>query len=205
MARRSAFFRSIAILSTIFMVASCDRATDRESPLAPPSAPQAVPQQGLIGDVVAPLAELLKPPPPGPFTLITEEPLLGDLSLSKLLGIGGGTITVAGITLDVPAGAVSVPTLFTVLALPTPVIDVSLTALVPQLLSGLNITTFKKPVTITMSYARATNVSDASKLVIVYYNYYSNKLEALPSTVDLEKKTVSAQTTHFSKYGMASN
>jgi hypothetical protein len=112
---------------------------------------------------------------------------------------------VAGITLTVPAGAVTVPTLFTVLALPTPVIDASLTALVPQLLSGLNVTTFKKPVTITMSYSRATNVVDANRLVIVYYNYESNRLEALPSTVDLVNKTVSAQTTHFSKYGMASN
>ena len=202
MARRSAFFRSIAIISTIFMVASCDQAADRESPLAPPSAE---PQAGLIGNVVAPLAELLKPPPPGPFTLITEEPLLGDLSLSRLLSVNGGTISVAGITLDVPAGAVSVPTLFTVLALPTSVVDVSLTALVPQLLSSLNVTMFKKPVTITMSYARATNVTDARKLVIVYYNYDQNRLEALPSTVDLDRKTVSAKTTHFSKYGMASN
>ncbi len=203
MARRSAFFRSVAMLAAVFVVASCDHTADRESPLAPvtPVAPQA----GVIGDIVS---DLLLPPPPGPFTLITEAPRSGTLLLTKLLGVGGGTISVAGVTLDVPSGAVTGPTLFTVFALPTPVIDASLTAVVPQWLGrvlDIGALGFNKPVTVTMSYAHANNVVDPSKLVIVYYNYDENKLEALPSTVDTVRKTVSAQTRHFSKYGMASN
>jgi hypothetical protein len=206
MARRSAFFRSIAVVAALFVAASCDQRPG-ESPLAPPSS-EAVPQSGLVGDLLSPVTDLLRPPPPGPFTLITEEPRVGDLDLTKLITVSGGVVSVAGITVDVPAGAVTVPTLFTVVALPTAVIDADLTALVPQLFGRvLNIGElgFRKPVTITMSYARATNVVDPSKLVIVYYNYEQNKLEALPSTVDTVRKTVSAQTDHFSKYGMASN
>ena len=207
MARRSAFFRSIAVVAALFVVASCDQARPgNESPLAPST--ETVPQSGLVGDLLSPVTDLLRPPPPGPFTLITEEPRIGDLDLTKLITVSGGVVSVAGITIDVPAGAVTAPTLFTVLALPTPTIDASLTALVPQLFGRvLNIGEigFRKPVTITMSYARATNVVDPSKLVIVYYNYDENKLEALPSTVDTVRKTVSAQTDHFSKYGMASN
>jgi hypothetical protein len=203
MARRGAFLRSVAMLAAVFVVASCDHTADRESPLAPvtPAAPQA----GVVGDL---LSDILRPPPPGPFTLITETPHSGPFQLTRLLNISGGTISVAGITVDVPAGAVTVPTLFTVFALPTPVIDASLTAVIPQWLGrvlDIGERGFNKPVTITMSYAQATNVVDPSKLVIVYYNYDENRLEALPSTVDTVRKTVSARTRHFSKYGMASN
>jgi hypothetical protein len=198
MARRSAFFRSVAMIAATFILASCgDSSQPDESPLAPPQA-----------DLVSDALNLLAPPPASSYKLITEPALLGDLDISKLIGLTGGTISIQGITLTVPSGALSTPTLFTVLALPTNVVDGSFTAIVSNLLGlvtdvgGIG---FKKPVTITMSYARATNVKDPSRLFIVYYDYANNRLVKLPSTVNTKTKTVSAQTDHFSKYGMAEN
>ena len=198
MARRSAFIRSIVAIAATLILASCadSAGPENESPVQP--------QAGLISDALT----LLKAPPPSEYTLITEPTLLGDLDLSKLIGLNGGSISVAGITLTVPKGAVTVPTLFTVAALPTSVIDASLTATTTNLLglvTDVGSIGFKKPVTITMSYARATNVKDPSKLFLVYYDYANNKLVKLPSVVDTKSKTVSAQVDHFSKYGMAEN
>ncbi len=201
MARRGAFLRSLAIFAVTFVLASCDSPQPGDSPLAP-SAVQ--PQAGLISDALT----LLKAPPASSYKLITEPALLGDLDLSKLIGINGGTISIAGITLTVPKGAITIPTLFTVAALPTGVIDASLTATTTNLLgllTDVGSIGFKKPVTITMSYARATNVKDPSKLFLVYYDYSKNKLVPLKSTVDTRNRTVSAQVDHFSKYGMAEN
>jgi hypothetical protein len=56
-----------------------------------------------------------------------------------------------------------------------------------------------------MSYARATNIKNPSRLVIVYYDYRLNKLVPLKTTVNTSTKTISAQVDHFSKYGMAEN
>jgi hypothetical protein len=121
MARRSAFLRSIAAFAMVFVLASCDNSKpEGDSPVGPSATPQA----GLITDALT----LLAPPPPGPYKLVTEPTLLGSLDLSKLISLSGGTISVQGITLTVPSGALSVPTLFTVAALPTAVVDVSLTA-----------------------------------------------------------------------------
>ena len=200
MARRSAFIRSVVAIAATLILASCADSAGPESESVSPVQPQA----GLISDAL----NLLKAPPPSEYTLITEPTLLGDLDLSKLIGLNGGTITVAGITLTVPKGAITVPTLFTVAALPTSVIDASLTATTTNLLglvTDVGSIGFKKPVTITMSYARATNVKDPSKLFLVYYDYANNKLVKLPSVVDTRNKTVSAQVDHFSKYGMAEN
>ena len=200
MARRSAFIRSVVAIAATLMLASC---ADSAGP-QPESVTPVQPQAGLISDAL----NLLKAPPPSEYKLITEPTLLGDLNLSKLIGLNGGTISVAGITLTVPKGAITVPTLFTVAALPTSVIDASLTATTTNLLglvTDVGSIGFKKPVTITMSYARATNVKDPSKLFLVYYDYANNKLVKLPSVVDTKNKTVSAQVDHFSKYGMAEN
>jgi hypothetical protein len=63
--------------------------------------------------------------------------------------------------------------------------------------------TFKKPVTLTLSYARTPDNVDPSHLTIVYIN--GTQMVGQASTVNTTNKTVTATLYHFSKYAMASN
>ena len=191
--RWSVGLRRLGLVALLALATGCENrtATAPDTPVAP--------QSGL-------LESLLGSSTMSPFTLITEPTLPPiDLRVSQLIGVNGGTLTLLGHTLTVPAGAVSVPTLFTMVALPTPEIDVELSATVTDLLGRvLNLDTgFNKPVTLSLSYARANNVTDPARLFIVYFN--GTQLEQLPSTVDTRNKLVSTRLEHFSKYGMASN
>jgi len=195
-ARWSARLRSFTVLAAVVVFGtSCDAGQKgpAETPFSPPSA-----------DLLS--LDPLFQADNYTFTLITERldfPLSG-FKVSKVIGLGGGSITLLGHTLTVPAGAVTVPTLFLMVALPTPVVDVELTATVTDLLGRvLNVGSkgFRKPVTLTLTYDRATNVTDPSKLFIVYLN--GSESESLPSTVNQANKTVTAQLQHFSAYAMA--
>ncbi len=214
MARRSAIFRSFAVIATTFLVASCDQARDSESPLAP-----ATPSfsQGSSGGNSGPgsgnsgpgsgLQDLLGANKTKEVKLITEAWAPVEQKLSKLIGMSGGTISLLGHTLTVEPGTVTIPTLFTLTALPTPEIDVLVTATVTDVLGGVldvGELGFKRPVTLTLTYYRAYNVDDPKRLVLVYFNP-NGKLEVLDSNVDYKRYTVSAKLKHFSKYGMASN
>lgn len=128
-----------------------------------------------------------------------------DLSTSSIIGVSGGQISLLGHTLQVPAGAVTVPTIFTMTVLTNGYIEVELTAMVSSLLGTVSVGEkgFKKPVTLTLTYARSPDKLDPSKLLIVYVN--GSKLEPLPSSVNTVTKTVSAQLSHFSKYAMATD
>jgi len=145
------------------------------------------------------------------YTLV-REPLLSPvsqiLSTSGLIGINGGSITLLGHTLTVPSGAVTQPTLFVLSILPTGYVEVELEASVSSLLGTvLNVggQGFLKPVPVTLTYSRATNVSDPRKLKIVHLKGLLGYKEmvVLPTRVDLEKKTVTADLEHFSRYAIA--
>ena len=128
-------------------------------------------------------------------------------TLSKLIGIDGGVLALLDHVLTVPAGAVTEPTIFSMTVLQNGYVEVELTAVPKSLLSSLFFwrkieeVKFAKPVELTLSYARATNVEDPSRLRIMRVNPDGNH-EILPSTIDLEKKTVSAELDHFSRYCM---
>lgn len=128
-----------------------------------------------------------------------------DLSLSSIIGTGGGQISLLGHSLQVPAGAVAVPTIFTMTVLTNGYVEVDLTAVVSSLLGSVDVGEkgFNKPVTLTLTYARSPDTLDPSKLLIVYVD--GKKLEPLASTVNRATKTVSAQLSHFSKYAMATD
>jgi hypothetical protein len=143
------------------------------------------------------------------YTLV-KAPLisLSEVSISGLIGVQGGQITLLGHTLTVPAGAVDQPTLFALTVLPTGYIEVDLEASLRSLLGGLldvGGDGFLKPVPVTLSYAAGTNVSDPRRLVILRVNSllgYS-KYEVMPSRVNLTGKTVSTELDHFSRYVIA--
>jgi hypothetical protein len=136
--------------------------------------------------------------------------LLPGVSLSSVIGIQGGKISLAGHVLTIPAGAVTIPTLFTMTVPLNGYVEVELLATVSTVLGtviDVGAQGFKKPVTLSLTYARAMpNVDNPSKLFIAYMkNGDYIELQKLPSWTDRNQKLVSAELDHFSKYCMASD
>lgn len=128
------------------------------------------------------------------------------LKISGLVGLGGGTLEILGHRLEVPVGAVLEPTLFTVAVLPTGSVEVYLTATRTDLLRRLlNVggSGFRKPVRVTLSYSRSTNVPDPSALVILRMRGPGGVPQPMPSQVDPVRRTVTADLDHFSPYSIA--
>ncbi len=69
---------------------------------------------------------------------------------------------------------------------------------------GTAVTTFAAPLTITFSYSSTISDADASRLQIEYYDTSTNSWTPLPGpdTLDTTQHTVSAQTDHFTLYGL---
>ena len=177
------------------LIAGCDPGNSRS--LQSPTEPQEL-LGGLLGGNRVSGYTLVKAP------LLS----LGDLSLSNLIGINGGEISLLGHTLVVPVGAVTKPTLFLMTVLPTGYVEVDLTASVTGLLGSLldvGSKGFLKPVPVTLSYAAGTNVTDPSRLTILRvtsllgYKRYA----VMPTVIDYEAKTVTAELDHFSRYVIA--
>jgi len=143
----------------------------------------------------------------GQYTLVESTLLSGLPRTSALIGSTGGVLSLLGHTLSVPSGAVAQPTLFTMTALPTGRIEVELLALRISLL-GQSIDVGSggfqdgKTVRLTLSYAAATNVTDPSRLVVLYVRD-DGAVEELPTTVDTVARTASVELEHFSRYCMA--
>lgn len=130
-----------------------------------------------------------------------------EATLALLLGSDGGVLSLLNHVLTVPAGAVGEPTLFSMTVLQDGYVEVELTATPKSLLRRLLFwrkveeVNFRVPVELSLSYANATNVTDPSRLKIMRVNP-NGRHEILPSTVDLESKTVTADLDHFSRYCM---
>ena len=141
---------------------------------------------------------------------LIQEPNLAseDKRVSLTIDHNGGSLEIHGHRLTVPAGAVSVPTVFTMLRLPNGVVMVHLFAVQPGLLGEtLNIGAlgFSTPVTVSLTYARATNVRNPQDLVILRMNPKGTGYphEVMPVVVDERTQTVQAELDHFSSYSMA--
>lgn len=206
--------RLAAMMMLAFVVASCEHATT-PTDVGPSSEQFSGEPQQLLG-----LDALLS----GSTTVtaidqfgtvrtyeLLREPLLSldlsRLSISELIGINGGSITLLGHRIVVPAGAVDLPTLFTLTALPNGYVQVDISALAPGM-SGLFNTGeegFNRPVRLDMTYERATNVKRESRLVILRLNAGGMDAvhEALPTTVDTSRDRATVWLEHFSGYIMA--
>jgi len=198
MYRRTMKFPFILALVFGLFLTACDGADRVAAPTEEPQVEQAAVVTGPNGET---------------YTLIRSKPLLGllplQLQVSDLISLNGGSISLLGHTLTVPSGAVTSPTLFTMLLGLNGYVEVHLEALTPTLFGLLNIggNGFRRPVRVTISYANAVGVTDPSKLVIVHlpglWGY--NRAEPVPTTVDPVRKTVTAELDHFSRYALASN
>ena len=109
---RSSIRRIGVIALGLVFLAGC--ANDRTGPTSPLNSPAAAPNADLLGSVGSLLASVLH--------LVTNvqrtSPLTAPISVQQLVGAAGGTLGIpkAGVTVEVPAGALSSPTLITMTA-----------------------------------------------------------------------------------------
>lgn len=199
--------RTLASFSAAALVAlsACTDATAPE-PVAPAPAPDAL--LGILDPILGglPIVGSLF----GTDTVIMlqrSQPLSYNVTQSKVIGSGGGQITIpsAGVTLTVPAGAVDYPVLFTMTALAGRGVAYEFSP---------HGTTFKKPLTIKQDL-NVTTV-DPRTLPLVTFNggYFSSQKnllsgllavisELLPASANANDGTVQFNVNHFSGYLIA--
>ena len=149
------------------------------------------------------------------YTLV-QEPILTGLvgtadqllsSVTRLIGVTGGTLTHMDHRLVVPSGAVDLPTTFTLGVALSGFTQVDLTAMAPGNSGLMNVgeAGFNTPVRLDMTYERATNVNNPRKLVILRLNPLgmSHLHEVMPTTVDTRLERATTWLDHFSGYAMA--
>jgi hypothetical protein len=186
----------VALLLATPILSSCSEAVDPTS-----TAPVVQPQDGLIGDLLGGLLNLVG-------TIITGPDANGE-DAEKWIGSGGGTVSTAAYTLTVPAGAVSQSTRFRIEPTNTGTYSVDLSAHRKGGLLGLSLVEvgskgFAKPVKLTMKYANATNVQNPGGLVIIYIQP-DGTIVTQTTVVDTTAKNVTTALSHFSRYAMAQN
>jgi hypothetical protein len=125
---------------------------------------------------------------------------------NKVMGLvlpTGGSISIEGHTLKVPAGAISQPTWFSMQVVEASVIHVRLKAW--RALDGAAVTQFPNvPVELTLDASRLEKL-DPTGLIIVYLRdgTYDGVREKVPSVVDIDNWTVTGYLSHFSSYALA--
>lgn len=186
MKMKNTWSRSLApLLVLIALVAGCERSTAPEFLAGPQTARAPAERLHKVRNVAT--------------------QVVGSPAVSRVIGAEGGSLAHGGHRLDVPAGAVSRPTLFTMRLLEGGFVEVDLHASVTR--SGRTEDVgehgFLKPVALQLSYAAAA-VDDPARLRIVWVKN-DGALEPLPSAVDPTSHAVTALLEHFSAYALASN
>jgi hypothetical protein len=200
---RRPFFPALSALLLAFFIASCDHA---------PQIP--------TGPTIEPVYHTVHSEDGQEYTMVEDRlpRSLDGLSLSRLIGPDGGHISLVGHRLDVPAGAVELPTLFTLELITDGHIEVRLRA-VRQLLDpvlGTVIGTknigkegFKEPVTLSLTYARARNIdtNNPPELLIMRMlgETHADPHEPLESETSTTRKIVLTDLGEFSRFCMAAN
>ena len=195
-------FRAVvaALLLATPLLANCADGGDLSAPAQQTTIQR---QDGLLGDVVDGVVGTVTGLLANVVGLVFGADANGP-EAQAWIGTNGGTVSTAAYTLIVPKGAVKENTLFTMTPTNTGSYSLELKAYKKGLLGNVDVSSlgFLKPVTIRMSYAKATNVTDARKLGIVWVRE-NGIIEDQRSTVDTSAKTVSSALSHFSKYAMA--
>jgi hypothetical protein len=128
----------------------------------------------------------------------------GNGTVTQVIGSSGGRVSNAGVTLDVPAGALSENTTISVGLEQISETDVpGLTPVAAKIILRPEGITFAKPVTLTVNY---DSKKVASKLQneltqIYYFNPSTNEWELQTTTVDIAKGMLVTELAHFSTYG----
>ncbi len=135
----------------------------------------------------------------GGFTLVKSTSVQTPVTVSALLGSAGGTLSVNGHTLKVPAGALTQPTVITMSTVAGSSIQVSLSA--THWRTGAPMTVFLTPLRLSLSYAGA-QVNNPAKLKLAWV-VNGQVVAVQPSDVDRSRKTVTSSVYHFSQWGIA--
>ena len=124
------------------------------------------------------------------------DPTVG--TVTAVIDQKGGSLSIGGTTLDVPAGAVSGPTTFRVTK-PNGEITYDFTA-TRKTLNDVGSAGFAVPLKLTIYYGGVHRNMKAPTIVWIRPDGHA---EALITTVEKRSRTMSAQITHFSIYGGA--
>jgi hypothetical protein len=188
---------------TLLIVAGC-----RDSIAPAPAAPTTNGQpQALLG-LNIPLIDNLLGTGDTVVVLQRATPLASNITATKVIGSGGGTLSLpdAGLTVTVPAGAVAYPTTFSVTALAGRPVAYEF---------GPHGAKFAKPLTMTQDL-RVTYLNQASLSYLHFHAGYftssTNLIDALlravvsellPATVSANDMVVRFNVSHFSGYLVA--
>ena len=197
--------RSLApVIAVCLLITAGCRDAIAPAPVAPSNASQ---PQALLGLNIPILDNLLGT---GDTVVVLQRavPLRTSISATAVIGSAGGTLSLpeAGLTVSVPAGAVSYPTAFTVTALAGRPIAYEF---------GPHGTKFAKPLTMTQDL-RVTGLSERLVSYMHFHagyfgartNLINNLLRAivselLPATTDADDMVVRFNVSHFSGYLVA--
>jgi hypothetical protein len=124
------------------------------------------------------------------------DPTVG--TVTAVIDEKGGSLSIGGTTLDVPAGAVSGPTTFTVNK-PNGelVFDFSATKSTPNDVGSAG---FPVPLTLTIDYSKISSDMEAPAVVWIKPDGHAAELQ---TKVDAANRKMTAEITHFSLYGGA--
>jgi hypothetical protein len=193
-----------AVLIAVPMLASC---SDIQGPEVPPTN---IERQdgllgGLVGGLVGGVVELVGDVV-GLLGSILTGPDANGSAVSAWIDSDGGTIKTAAYTLTVPRGAVRKDTKFEVRPTNTGAYMLELKAYEKGLLGLVSVghKGFRKPVLLTISYAKAEGVTDVRKLGIIYI-VAPDQVELQKTSVDTRNRTVTSPLSHFSRYAMVQN
>lgn len=191
----------VALLLAVPLLSSCAD----NLPSGPAASAEIQRQDGLIDGLVGGVTDVAG----GVVNLlgaVLTGPDANGSEASAWIGSEGGVVKTAAYTLTVPRGAVSTKTRFVVRPTNTGAYMVELDAYVNGLLGQVEVGSkgFKKPVQLTISYAKANGVTNEKKISIVYVTSSSHGT-LQPVVVDTRDNDVTAQLSHFSKYAMVQN
>ena len=188
---------------TLLIVAGC-----RDSIAPAPAASNANGQPEQLLGLNIPLIDNLLGTGDTVVVLQRATPLPSNITVTKYIGSGGGTLTVpgAGLTVTVPAGAVAYPTAFSVTALAGRPVAYEL---------GPHGSKFAKPLTMTQDL-RVTYLNQASLSYLHFHaGYFTSSTnlidfllravvsELLPASASASDMTVRFNVSHFSGYLVA--
>jgi hypothetical protein len=188
---------------TLLILAGC---RDSISP-APSALPNGGRPEALLG-LNIPLVDNLLGTGDTVVVLQRATPLPSNITVTKVIGSGGGTITVpgAGLTVAVPSGAVAYPTTFTVTVLAGRPVAYEF---------GPHGTKFAKPLTMTQDLRVSYLTPEALQYMHFHAGYFSSTTnlidsllraivsELLPASADANSMVVRFNVSHFSGYLVA--
>ena len=130
---------------------------------------------------------------------LVECPSNNTVSTQALVGLLGGTVTLGGTKISIPAGALTLPTLITVTVPASQYMEIDVRA------NDLTSFLFQKEVTVTIDYSRCSRSDmDKAQLSVWHIDPQDHSLlENMGGTDDKNARSITFTTGHLSGYAVA--